>query len=337
MSANPNEVGLAISTMEKVMAGLPDQTLRDYPLTAAIVERGNLRKQTSAGGTKITQPVMVGDLGTFNWTNRTGTAVLDEAPTDHRPEWDWRYASLGFTLKKWDLSHNSGKERIFDVLKVAKDKMEYEFKQAFENGLLSAGGVPTDYTGAQGMPQIDGIQAAIAVTGTYGNINRATAANAWWRAKTVSAGTTATIGGFAPLMSGYQSVGGLSGVDSPDIILVPQAYFNYFVENKLFDKFRYTAGAGVGLKNLPGKYIEFMDAAVYPMNTGPWASGGAWVNTIALLNSKDWFVIQDSDGLKIDTIETYPGKNIMSQQGWWCGNVVCTRPRAQGLVNYTGV
>jgi len=111
---------------------------------------------------------------------------------------DWRYKNTPIKYTGEDEIKNQGDTQIFDTVSEEieagqEDCMEYLSDVLFES--TSPG------TDTSAIPQ--GLNSALDLTSTYGEITRSSTVNAWWRGSVVSTGKTVSL---AEFRSGYQTI-----------------------------------------------------------------------------------------------------------------------------------
>lgn len=173
---NANYDSILTTTLESRGKTIQDNVTNNNPLYYKLNERGNIRPFT--GGHKIIEPLSYAENTNSGWYS--GADVLSTNLTEEltAPEFSIKQLAATVVLTGLDEIKNSGPAGLIDLLeakiKVAEATMENDLDL----------GIYADGTG-NGGKELTGLGAAvpITVTNTYGNINRALAANVWWKSR----------------------------------------------------------------------------------------------------------------------------------------------------------
>ncbi len=174
MAPNSNFDYLATTTLRDASAEIADNYTSHIGLLWFINRVKG--KMTKDGGRKILEALAYRKNSTFKMIAKTGT--LDTNPQDPytNSEFDWKYPAGTITYYDADVQMNRGKDQVYNLLtNLKKDAMrsltELIAEQLFATDAVTAA-------------NITGLQLAVAddpTSGTYGNINRGTVGNEFWR------------------------------------------------------------------------------------------------------------------------------------------------------------
>jgi hypothetical protein len=212
-SPNTNYTDLIVTTLEFLGDEMVDGVTRNNAATAWL--KANDGWGTIEGGLKIAEPLAYAENSNGAWYS--GGERLPVNPQEEFTEAEFAWKQLAVSIVNTGLEtdvQNVGGKRRFDLV---KERIK-NARRTMAN--LVAVGFFSDGTGFGGK-QLTGLQAAIAkvpTTGTYGNINRATATNAFWRNKFTDTGadpSAATIQGIMNTM--WYSL--VRGADKPNLII----------------------------------------------------------------------------------------------------------------------
>lgn len=173
---NANYDSILTTTLEARGKTIQDNVTNNNPLYYKLNERGNIRPFN--GGHKIIEPLSYAENTNSGWYS--GADILSTNLTEEltAPEFPIKQLVATVVLTGLDEIKNSGPAGLIDLLeakiKVAEATMENDLDL----------GIYADGTG-NGGKELTGLGAAvpITVTNTYGNINRALAANAYWKSR----------------------------------------------------------------------------------------------------------------------------------------------------------
>jgi hypothetical protein len=224
---NSNFDQLAAITIARYSSELADNVTNNIPLLMFLKREGNLKSNEVGGGTKILENLRYADNASFKWFN--GFEYLSVQPTDDftAAEFEWKEANANVIFSQRQIAINSGsEEQQFDLIEGKT--------QSTEDTITNNLGAALFYSNTENDGKsIGGLQHLVAdapTTGTVGNINRATASNAFWRnqiydfsteAVTPSAGTMR--GAMNALYRRCQR-----NSDIPGLIIFGDTYMGYF-------------------------------------------------------------------------------------------------------------
>ena len=228
--ANSDVSDIIATNIQSRSGELADNVTNNNALLKKLKMRGNVK--TFSGGNVILQEIMYNDTTTNNTNSYSGYEVLNvsqNSPISAAQFSITQYASA-VSISGLEMIQNSGKEAIIDLLDGRMDVAEAQLANRI------GGDIYLDGTGNSGK-NITGLAAAVPdvpTTGTYGGINRATAAFAFWRSVKYSGVTN---GGSAVTASNIQSymdslaVQLIRGTDKPDLITTDNTYYAFYLQS----------------------------------------------------------------------------------------------------------
>jgi hypothetical protein len=248
---NPNYDSILTTTLESRPKVIQDNVTNNNPLYLKLSERGNIKPFT--GGHKIIEPLSYAENTNAGWYS--GADVLPTGLTDEMtaPEFPFKQLVATVVITGADEIKNSGPEGIIDLIESKVTIAESTLENKLDAGMYADG------TGSDGK-ELTGLAAAVPVTNTYGNINRALAANAWWRSRvtdTNAAPAAATILGlFNTEMNALSR-----GKDAIDLIIADAVTYGV-LEGVLQTQLRFTSSkmAEMGFQALRYKTADVVMA-----------------------------------------------------------------------------
>ena len=228
--ANSSVSDIIAANLQSRTGELADNVTNNNALLRRLKQRGNVKPVS--GGNVILQEIMYNDTTTNNTDSYSGYEVLNvsqNSPISAAQYSFTQYASA-VSISGLEMIQNSGKEAIIDLLDGRMAVSEAQLANRI------GGDVYLDGTGNSGK-NITGLAAAVPdvpTTGTYGGINRATAAFAFWRSVKYSG---VTDGGAAVTASNIQqymdslAVQLIRGTDKPDLIVADNNYYKLYLQS----------------------------------------------------------------------------------------------------------
>ena len=210
----------------------------------AVMQR--LRKKNyrlEDGGTKITQPLLYAT--TTAGGRYSGMDVLDTTANDQitDAQWDWKQYYGNITISRLDELKNAGKRQIVNFVKVKVQAAEKTLADTLGTDIFSDGTTANS---------IQGLQLAVATTGTHGEIAKGT--YSWWQG---SVDTTTTVLTVAVLQGGAGDV--TVDNDGPTAIYSTQDLYDaYYGSLQPQQRFQDEETAKGGFKNLLFNGIPFI-------------------------------------------------------------------------------
>lgn len=210
---NTSVTDIIATTLEHRNKKLADNVTKNNAILAWLADKGNIK--TCSGGRLIYEEIIFAENA--NGGYYSGYDILPTGPSDviSAAQFDWKQIAVPVVASGLETEvQNQGEEALIDLLE-GRIKAGY----ATMNNIV-AEGLYSDGTGSGGK-QITGLNAAVPqdpTTGTYGNINRATASNAFWRSQIHDPGSTPTTSTIQAEMNTLWAKC-VRGNDSPKLIL----------------------------------------------------------------------------------------------------------------------
>ena len=320
--ANSAISDIVATTIQNRSGVIADNVTKNNALLSRLRQRGN--QKTFSGGNVILQELSFAENGNAGYYS--GYDLLPVAAQDviSAAQYDIKQAACPVVISGLEQLQNAGKEQIIDLLEgriaVAESTMAN----------LLASGIYSDGTGTGGK-QITGLKAAVPAvnTNTYGGIDRAT----WtfWKNQTLDA---STFNGAATTASNIQAVMNamwaslVRGQDRPDLIVMDNAYWAYFVASLQANQ-RFTSASDA---NLGFVSLKYMDADVV-LDGG--LGGFMDLKTMYFLNTKYLFWRPHSQR---NMVPLSPDKRYSINQDAavqilaWAGNLTVSNSSLQGII-----
>lgn len=181
--ATPNSTYTEIVaiTLEHRSGELADSVSESTALLSRLKSKGNAK--LVSGGRTLVEEIMYGENSTFQYYSGAEQLNVGASENISAAEFAWKQASVAVFATGLEIDiQNAGPDQVIDLLESRIKIAEKTMDNNISTGVYSAG------TGSSGK-QIGGLQALVPddpTTGTVGGINRATAANAFWRTKKYS-------------------------------------------------------------------------------------------------------------------------------------------------------
>jgi hypothetical protein len=249
--ANSNYTDILATTIESRSKVIADNVSKNNAVLAQLSQKGRIK--TFEGGHKIVEPLSQaanGNGGFFSGYDQLPVAAQDVITA---AEFAIKQYAVSVTMSGLEKIQNGGKEGILDLLAARVDVAE----STMANDLCQ--GIYSDGTGS-GSKTITGLDLAVPqdpTTGTYGNINRATATNTFWRSQLYDPSSTPT----ATTIQGYMNILWAScqrGANRPDLIMAGSTIWaTYLASLQALQRF---TEAKVGQLGFPS--VKYMDADV---------------------------------------------------------------------------
>lgn len=286
---NTNYDDILTSTLRLRSEVAFDNMSNHNALLRRLKKNGNIKKLK--GGTYIVENLRYQENANFK--NYSGYETLDVTPSNilTAAEFSWKQCGAAVTISGLELRQNAeSKTRILDLMETRILNTEETMFNQVSTQLYSAG---TD------SKAIGGLQLLVPddpTTGTVGGINRATAANAFWRSKLYDFSVAGATPGSATIQTAMINLWlqTVRGIDKPDLIVADNLYWTYYWQsltaNQRFVNEDDSASAGF-------KALEFMQAPVI-FDTG----GGCPASHMYFLNTKYIYfkVHQDANFAPLD-------------------------------------
>lgn len=204
-----------------------------------------------SGGREIIEELSFADNTNGDWYSGNDTLPVAAQDVIGGAVFSIKQYACPVVINGLEELQNSGDEAVIDLLESRIAVAEASAKNDMATGLYSDG------TGS-GSKQIVGLDAAVPAdptTGTYGGINRATAANAFWRSQI----RTVTISASNVRLELTKMLGNCSrGPDGVDLVLAGTTVWG-ILQEELQDQQRFTDPQ---LANMGFSTVKFMNADV---------------------------------------------------------------------------
>jgi hypothetical protein len=312
-----NLTDIAVTTLNARSKKLADNVLKNNALLKRIAKKGNA--EPLSGGNNIYEPFLFQENGNFTWMS--GYDLIPVAAQDviSGASFGWKQAAVSVVISGLEELQNSGKEKVFDLLKGRMMAAE----KTMLNNLCS--GAYSDGTG-NGGKQINGLASLVTTTpstGTTGGIDRSQWA--FWRNQLVTdaAYTSSTI--YKDFLSLYLACS--RGSDVPDLIIADNnVYTAYDQSLQALQRFTNTEDADGGYANLKFRGAD----VVFDGGIGGFcpADRAYFLNTEYLL----WRPHKDRNMVPLKP----GGASPVNQDATvailaWAGNMTCRGLQFQGL------
>lgn len=226
--ANTSITDIIATTIQSRSGELADNVTNNNALLKRLKSKGNVKP--FSGGNVILQEIMYNDSTTANVNSYSGYEAINIQPNSPISAAQFsiaQYASA-VSMSGLEMLQNSGKEAIIDMMEGRIQIAEAQLMNRISNDLYLDGT-------ANGGKNLTGLAAAVADTptsGTYGGINRATAANAFWQNKSYSGLTNGGAAVSAANIAQYMTALAIQlvrGSDKADLIVADNSYFQFYV------------------------------------------------------------------------------------------------------------
>lgn len=330
MATFANLSDIITTTIQSRTGALADNVTNNNALLMKLKQRGNVKP--ISGGNVILQELMYNDSTTENAGSYSGYDIIDITPNSpiSAAQFDIKQYAAAVSISGLEMLQNSGKEQIIDLLEGRIQVAEAQLENDISAGVYSDG------TG-NGGKDITGLAAAVSATptsGTYGGINRATAAFSFWRNIAFDATTD---GGAAASSANIQSymnrvaVQLVRGSDRPDMIVAGNNYYRFYLEAlQAIQRISSEASAGAGFTSL--KYFGagfncdvFLDGGI---------GGQLNTNRMYFLNTKYIFLRphRDRNFEAIGGDRQSVNQDAIVKLMGWAGNLTSSGARYQGVL-----
>jgi hypothetical protein len=275
--------------------------------SAAAVARLNKNKKLIDGGHEIIAPVIYSAPGEGGYFNDLDTLSTDRTDNITSSKHAWRQLYEPIRISRKEMLQNNGDAA---KLSLIASKMQIAEKNMREN-------LGTGIFGAGGSNDIDGFQAIIDTTSTYGNI--AVADFAEWVAVSK---TNSSVDRPLTLNLLQQTEGALTeGDDSPTVLFSLQnVYDQGWALFQPHQRLMSEEMSALGFKN------------ILTFNGKPWIVDSHCEAQRVLFVNEEYcklYVHKDED-MRKETIERLETSNSMLMRIFWMGNLVCNNRRFQG-------
>jgi len=290
---------------DKYIPTLMDQFYSSTPLMAQLMSKS---KVTFNSGKQVDIPVLYGDLPN-GWYSGLDTFNIDTVETTTLAKFDWKQLYVDVTIDGTTLLKVEGDEKILSIVATKLENASKTFSRAFSQALYAS----------QGSKALIPLTSAIATSGTYGEINKAT--YSWWQ------GNVNTTGG-AFDMDMLQSMYGdcSDGAIQPDLIITTQDIYDK-IWLRVQPQQRSNLDNTPGLASIGFSGINFNKATIVVdshCNSG----------YIYVLNTDFWKMIVHAKRNFTWTDKKVPlNQDAWIRQALWAGLIACSAPRWQGYIS----
>jgi hypothetical protein len=301
---------------------IADNVMLSNPLMARLWQRG----PKVQGGVRIRAPLMFARVGAAGAIQGFDTMTIDADDQFTAADFEWKEYYAAIVLSHREMFQNSGEPEQIDHLSAKSQASEMTLRDLMGTGLFSDGVTNTKL--------IDGLNAAVNITGTYpsgpGGINRAV--ETWWQAGARSAnggvGNLTTTNGLVFLQTGVGLV--TQQPNSPTMIVVSQAIFNVIMANFLGTG----SGSGQqwedpGLASLGFETILFRRIPIV-VDSHSTADSTWFLNE----NFLQLYTLRD-ENFKFEPYRKPINQKVFVGYIFWTGNLICNNPRFQGVFTDT--
>jgi hypothetical protein len=219
------------STLNNYRSTLVDNVFSANPLFLKLKERVRYED----GGDKISVPLMYGQNSTVKTYDAWERLDLTPQEGITTALFDWGQIAGSIGINGIEEFKNSGKSRIFNLLKARTKQTEMSLTEAFGEMSFLAGTDPErDWLGLDAL-----IGDENSTVTTVGGIDCTDSANDWWRSVVVDVDALASqVRSDAVWTNVYNTAS--KGSDKPDIIVTTQDLFEHYEANLATD-IRYTS------------------------------------------------------------------------------------------------
>lgn len=312
MSLNYN--ALTALTERKYVPRIIDNFFRGNPFLTFLRER----QESFPGGHAIVEPLVYGNVSGISSYRLYDTLTYDTNIPISAAEFSPRNIVAPIIISKDEELQNAGETQVLSMLKAKIDIVEETLKSTVATMLYGDG------TGNGGR-DITGLAAAIAATGVYGGIDRAT--NAWWRARLISNSTVPGTPQTLTMNNMIRTFLALSdGNDQPNLLLCGLATWHEYY--RLVEP-RLTIQTTIGRKMIDAGFqtLEFMGK---PVMADPNCPEGI----IYFINTKymKWRVHKDAN-FKVTPFRDDDTRLAKKQEILLTGNLTINNARRFGRLN----
>lgn len=294
---------LSSVTQKLFMPKLIDNIFANNALLHRMKSKGAYEKID--GGASYAIPLLYAENAGGGWYS--GADDLNVVGTDQitHANFDFKTISKPIVITGTEKIQNSGKSKIIDLVDSKIQAAEASLSKDLGTAMFAAS------TAAKSFP---GFVAMTAVTGTYGEIDKAT--NSWWQGQVDSTSTVMTASG------AFRSLVGdcTNGADKPTVAVTTQDIYND-IQNSIAAQQRYvdTKMAAVGFENISVDGVTVI------------VDNHVLDGYCFLINEKfTKFVVQKQRDFKFTGFEQPINQDLDIAKIFWMGSLVCSRPGYNG-------
>lgn len=331
--ANSSYSDILATTIESRSRELADNVTNNNALLAKLRMRGNVRPVS--GGSVILEEIMYNDTTTANVNSYSGYEAINIQPNSpiSAAQFNMKQYAAAVTMSGLEMLQNSGRERMIDLMEGRLKVAEAQLMNRIATDIYGDG------TG-NGGKNIDGLQAAVSssATGTYGGISRTTWtfwANQRFRC-TTTGGATVTASNIQTYLNRATALA-VRNNDSPDLYVMDNVMWGFFTASmQAIQRVMDERMAGLGFATM--KYWSGGTDATIVLDGGLTGSDTHVGSTIAyLLNTKylSFRPHRDRNFVPIGGERQSVNQDAIVKLIGWAGNLTCSSPRLQVLVDNT--
>lgn len=269
---NTNVSDIVATTLEARSGQLADSVTDNNALLAQLRKKGRIRPVD--GGRLIYEELLFSDNLNAGWYSGYDTLPVAAQDVISAAEFEWKQAAVPVVVSGREMRQNSGKAAKINLIAGRIEAAEASLANLVSVALYSDG------LGSGGK-QITGLDAAVPAnpaTGSYGNIDRSSAANIFWRSQVQDPAVTPTSATIQGAMNTLWA-SCVRGADRPDLIISDGILWAiYMASLQTIQRFTDTTSANLGFPT-----VKFMDADVV-LDGG--IGGNATASTMYFLNTK---------------------------------------------------
>lgn len=206
-------MALTYTELSAIAQNAINKTLTDnvYKSTPVLARLKAKAKKVS-GGLQIQEPVIASSLTSGGWYTDVDSLTISKTDNISAAVYSWRQLYEAVRVSRLDLAKTSGDAGKLDLIASKIKVAEASMSNRMSNGLFSAGG----------SNKIDGFQAMIAASGTYGGIAPADMAT-WVSTVSANGGTARAVS-----LALIQAVDGAcsDGKRSPSLLVAKQNVYD---------------------------------------------------------------------------------------------------------------
>jgi hypothetical protein len=220
--AFPNVSDIVATTLESRSKKIQDNVTKNNAILLRLSEKGKIRP--FSGGRLIYEELAFAENSNGGWYSGYDVLPVGAADVITAAEFNIKQLAVPVVISGLEELQNSGQEGLIDLMESRMNVAESTMANLLSVGLYSDG------TGF-GSKQVTGLDLAVPqdpTTGTYGGINRATAANIFWRSQLHDPAVTPTSSTVQAAMNTLWAACS-RGTDRPDLILSGGTIFNTFL------------------------------------------------------------------------------------------------------------
>lgn len=226
--ANSDITDIIATTIQNRSGKLADNVTNNNAALKRLKAKGNVKP--FSGGNVILQEIMYSDSTTNNTNSYSGYELLNISPNSpiSAASFNIKQYAAAVSMSGLEMLQNAGKEKMIDLMEGRINIAEAQLQNRI------GGDIYLDGTG-NGGKNITGLALAVPddpTTGTYGGINRATAAFSFWRSQKYSGvtdgGAAVSAANIIPYMTTL-ALRMVRGTDKPDLYVADSTYFAFYV------------------------------------------------------------------------------------------------------------